>query len=123
MKTCNLKGLSVVSVIFQPCFIINMKNTMKKIKYIFKVLKYVVFCVFYMTFYNLWNSVKLPPKNAGNGISGILDLKTYPRHAPNPRRCFWRPRYSFCPPPPSHTLVWSVTTYGSETCALRKTDG
>ena len=35
---------------------------MKKIKYIFKVLKYVVFCVFYKTFYNLQNSVKLPPK-------------------------------------------------------------
>ena len=62
MKTCNLKGLSEVSAIFQLCFIINMKNTMKKIKYIFKVLKYVVFCVFYMTSYNLQNSVKLPPK-------------------------------------------------------------
>ena len=30
-----------------------MKNTMKKIKDIFKVLKYVVFWVFYMMFYNL----------------------------------------------------------------------
>ena len=43
-----------------------MKNTMTKIKYIFKVLKYVVCCVFYMTFYNLLDSVKLPPKMQGN---------------------------------------------------------
>ena len=62
MKASNLTGLSEGSLIFQQYFIINMKNTMKKIKYIFKVLKYVVFCVFYKTFYNLQNSVKLPPK-------------------------------------------------------------
>ena len=39
-----------------------MKITIKKIQYIFKVLKCVVFCVLYMTIYNLQNSVKLPPK-------------------------------------------------------------
>ena len=50
-----------------------MKYTLKKIQYIFKVLKCVVFCVFYMTFYNLQNSVNYPPeKNTGNGSLGML---------------------------------------------------
>ena len=35
MKTSNLTGLSEGSGIFEPYFIINMKNTMEKIKYIF----------------------------------------------------------------------------------------
>ena len=53
---------------------------------------YVVFGYF-MTFYNFQNSVKSPPparhpksnQNAGNGISGTLDLKMFQGHSPDPR--------------------------------------
>ena len=57
MKTSNLTGLSEGSGIFEPYFIINMKNTMEKIKYIFN--KYMLSFVY---LYDVLWSVKLPPK-------------------------------------------------------------
>ena len=53
-----------------------MKTAMKNI-YIFKVLKCVVFCVFYDVLYSS-EFCKITPQNAGNGISGTLDLKIFP---------------------------------------------
>ena len=49
---------------------INVKNTLKKIKYIFRVLKCAVVCLFYMTFYNLQNSEKLLPKMQKRTVQG-----------------------------------------------------
>ena len=44
---------------------------MKELQYIFKILKCVVFCVFYMTFHNLQNFVKLPPKMQEMAFQGL----------------------------------------------------
>ena len=70
---------------------------MKKNQYIFKALKCIVFCVFYMTFYNLQNSVKFPPQNAGNGISETLEtLDVFRAFVPR----FVAPRFLILAPPP-----------------------
>ena len=42
---------------------------------------------------------KITPENAGNGISGTLDLKIVPGgHAPDSPRCFSHLYCSVCPP-------------------------
>ena len=48
-----------------------MENTMKTITYIFIALKCVIFCVLYMTFYSVHNSVKLPSKMQKMAVQGL----------------------------------------------------
>ena len=104
-KTSNLTRFSEGSRIFQQYFIINMENTMTKIKYIFKDQKFVVFCEFYMTFYNLQNFVKLH-QNEGNGVPGNIDLKMLPGGIPRTRLDVSRAFVArFVPPPTFLTLV------------------
>ena len=72
---------------------------------ILKDLKFVVFCVFYMTFYNLQNYVKLH-QNEGNGMPGNIDLKMLPGGIPRTRpdvSCAFVAR--FVPPPTFLTQV------------------
>ena len=57
-----------------------MKITIKKIQYIFKVLK----CVFYMTIYNLQHSVKLPPKIQQMAFQRLLNSKCPGGPCPGP---------------------------------------
>ena len=67
----NMTGLSEGSRFFKQYLIINMENTMKTITYIFIALKCVIFCVLYMTFYSLHNSVKLPSKMQKMAVQGL----------------------------------------------------
>ena len=104
-KTSNLTRFSEGSRIFQQYFIIDMENNMTKIKYRFKDLTFFVFCVFYMTFYNLQNSVKLY-QNEGNGMPRNIDLKMLPGDKPRTRPdvcCAFVAR--FIPPPTFLTQV------------------
>ena len=71
-------------------------------KYIFKVLKCVVFCVFYDTFYKLQNSSKVYTQNVGNmAFQGL-----YREIFPEPQR-FLAPSALAPPPPPPKTKLYA----------------